>query len=101
MESSLLGTLPSELILCILNFLSPLEMSGFSCTCQRALSLANQKLDTPDGREHYPLGSYTRWTGALISAGRVGYDELLANNGTSSACWASRAAFDDENDSDL
>jgi len=76
-------------------------MSGFSCTCQRALLLVNRKLDTPDGRERYPLESYTSWTGAFIRAGRANYEELLAQNGTSSECWASGAAFDDENDSDL
>lgn len=76
-------------------------MSGFSCTCQRALSLVNQKLDTPDGRERYPLDSYTSWKGAFNKAGRASYEELLAQNGTSSGCWTSAAAFDDENDSDL
>ena len=101
MDSSLLGTLPSELILHMSAFLASLEMSGFSCTCQRALSRVNRKLDTPDGRERYPLESYTSWTGAFIRAGRASYKELLAQNGTSSGCWASGAAFDDENDSDL
>jgi hypothetical protein len=48
MESSPLGTLPPELIFRILDFLDPLEYTGFPCTCQYALSLVNKMLDTPE-----------------------------------------------------
>lgn len=59
MEPNILETLPPELIFHILDFLGPVEMSAFPCTCQHALSLVNQKIDTPDGRERYPLEFYT------------------------------------------
>jgi hypothetical protein len=79
----------------------PREMSGFACVCQRALSLVNRKLDTPKGRQRYPLGTYTSRTGAFIGVGRANLERLLAQNGTTSGCFRSRAPFDDEVDSDL
>ena len=39
MESSLLGTLPSELVFRILAFRGPRDMCGLSCACQRTLWL--------------------------------------------------------------
>jgi hypothetical protein len=52
MESSPLRILPSELISEVLDFIRPHELSGLSCTCQRALWLVNLYLDT------YKFGGY-------------------------------------------
>jgi hypothetical protein len=52
MESSPLRILPSELIFEVLDFIRPHELSGLSCTCQRALWLVNLYLDT------YKFGGY-------------------------------------------
>jgi hypothetical protein len=52
MESSPLRILPSELIFEVLDFIRPHELSGLSCTCQRALWLVNLYLDP------YKFGGY-------------------------------------------
>lgn len=97
MESSPLSALPTELIIRILD---PYDMSGFSCTCQHALSLVNKKLDTPYAREIYPLESCTSYTGAFIRVGNENLERLLALNGTSSNCKFGSGSIS-ENDSDL
>jgi hypothetical protein len=48
MDSSPLATLPVELIFRILDFLSPTEYTGFSCTCRHAVTLVNSKLDNAE-----------------------------------------------------
>jgi hypothetical protein len=52
MESSPLGAIPPELIFQISDFMRPHEVSGLSCTCQRALWLVNLYLDP------YKFGGY-------------------------------------------
>lgn len=99
MESNILEILPTELIFRIFDFMSPREMSGFSCACQCALSLVNQKLDAPEGRQVFPFESYISCTGAFV--GRATLERLLVKNGTTSCCWASGVLYDDENDPDL
>jgi hypothetical protein len=101
MESSPLEALPTELIFRILDFKGPYDMPGLSCVCQRTLWLVNQNLDTLNGRERYPLESCMSRTGAFIRVGNANLERLLALNGTSSGCFRSGAALDDEVDSDL
>jgi hypothetical protein len=64
-----LGCLPTELIFRILDCMDPREYSGLSCTCQRALALTNQKLDTPEAMEGIWRTTYN-WksrTGELVT----------------------------------
>jgi hypothetical protein len=52
MESSnplgALGTLPTELLFRVLDFMHPHQYSGFPCTCTRALLLVNRKLEVAE-----------------------------------------------------
>lgn len=100
-ESSLLAALPTELLLRILDFMGPDEMSGLACACRHVLLLVNQKLDKPEGRQLYPLEFYTSRTCAFIANRRANLERLIAENGTTSGCHALGAFLDDENDSDL
>lgn len=43
-----LGILPPELIFRILDFMLPHQYSGFPCTCRRAVSLVNRKLEVAE-----------------------------------------------------
>jgi hypothetical protein len=52
-----LGTIPTELIFRILDFMHPHQYSGLPCTCQRALVLVNQKLEVGE----YCFTSLTDW----------------------------------------
>jgi hypothetical protein len=79
MESSPLGTLPPELIFRILDFLNPLEYTGFPCTCQHALSLVNHMLDTPENHNFTALDEDRRsWTAAFVQAKRLSLDGSFA-----------------------
>jgi hypothetical protein len=72
MELSPLRSLPPELIFRILDFLDPLEYTGFPCTCQRALSLVNRMLDTPEDRSFTALDEDRRSrTAAFVEAERI------------------------------
>jgi hypothetical protein len=64
-----LGCLPTEIIFRILDFLEPQEYSGLSCTCQRALALTNQKLDTPEAMEgiYRTTDDWKSRTGQLVT----------------------------------
>lgn len=68
MDSSPLGVLPPELIYHVLDFMHPHEYSGLSCTCQRMLSVVNQKLNTPQSREFASLNPYVSRTAAFVKA---------------------------------
>lgn len=101
MKSSLLATLPTELVFRILDFMGPDEMSGLSCACRHSLLLVNLKLDTPEGYQLYPLESYTSCTGAFIAVGGANLERFLAENGSTNGCHAAWAFLDNESDSDL
>jgi hypothetical protein len=89
MESSPLRVLPQELIFQVLEFMEPHEYSGFSCTCQRALSLVNRKLDTPENRR-LDLREFNRsCTAAFVARHRAWIEQLLRENGTTSGCCSS------------
>ena len=75
MCSSPLVALPPELLCHILDFMAPNEYSGFSCTCQDALSIANQKLATPNDYHFTYIRGYWSRTGAYI-VGRHRMDEI-------------------------
>ena len=81
--------------------MGPLEMYAFSCACRRALVPVNEKLDTPEGRKEYPIESCISRTGAFIRAGRSDYERLLAQNGTTSACWDPGVVLNDGDDPDI
>jgi hypothetical protein len=51
MDSSPLGSLPTELLFRIFDFLEPHEFSGFACTCRYAVTLVNKKLDNPKDKQ--------------------------------------------------
>jgi hypothetical protein len=89
MESSTLRVLPQELIFQILEFMEPHEYSGFSCTCQCALSLVNRKLDTPENRGLDPQEFHMSRTAAFVARYRVWIEQFVSLNGTNSACWSS------------
>ena len=74
MDSSPLLMLPTELLFQILDFMSPAEYSGFSCTCRRALTVINEKLDTQEHRHRGSLSSYLSRT-----AGYVEYRRFMSN----------------------
>jgi hypothetical protein len=79
MESSLLGILPPELIFRILDFLDPLEYTGFPCTCQYALALVNKMLDTPEGRGFTAIDKNRKSrTAAFVEAKRLSLDGSFA-----------------------
>ena len=62
-ETSPLGTLeilPPELIFRILDLMHPHDYSGFPCTCRRALSLVNRKLQVAE----YCYTTLTSWKSA-------------------------------------
>jgi hypothetical protein len=102
MESSPLGTLPPELIFRILDTMYPCDYSGFSCVCRRALSLVNQKLDTPEDRDFTSPEFWKSRTGAFVGAQRLFLEGKLApiSDGREgvSICYGPDP---DENDSDL
>jgi hypothetical protein len=73
MASTTLFSLPPEVIFLILDNMHPCEYSGFACTCQRALKLINQKLDTPEYL-HYTTfisGARKSRTAAYIHVHRI------------------------------
>ena len=70
MESSPLRILPPELILRIPDYLHPCDYSGFSCTCKRALSLANRNLDAPQHRGLTSLENRTSRTAVFVEINR-------------------------------
>lgn len=78
MDSSLLATLPIELIFRILDLLEPREYSGFSCTCRHAVTLVNKKLDNPKDQQEL-------WSGFYLLADRRPLQQLLPP-------WKSRTA---------
>jgi hypothetical protein len=104
MDSSPLGTLPPELIFRILDLMIPFQYSGFSCVCQRALSLVNQNFDTPGHRKLTSLEFRKSRTAAFVAIQRTLLDGKLApvneNLGpeTVAICYGPDP---DENDSDL
>ena len=98
MESSLLATLPPELIFPILDFMDSHEMSGLSCAYRCTLLLVDQKLDT-EGRHLDPLKLCTSRTGAFNEFRRVTLERLLAENGATSGCFD--PGYFSDNDSDL
>jgi hypothetical protein len=63
---NLLKILPLELIFLILDFMTPDEYSGFTCTCRDALSLVNQKLVASEPCYPYGLIPWTSRTGDYI-----------------------------------
>jgi hypothetical protein len=67
MRSSPLAVLPPELLCHILDFMAPEEYSGLSCTCQDMLSIANQKLATPNDSHFTFIRDYWSRTGASIA----------------------------------
>lgn len=75
MCSSPLAALPPELLYHILDFMAPNEYSGFSCTGQGMLSIANQKLTTPNDHHFTVIREYWSCTGAYI-AERHRMDEI-------------------------
>jgi hypothetical protein len=104
MEASPLGTLPPELIFRILDLMHPIQYSGFSCVCRRALSLVNQKLDTPRHRKLTSLGSRKSRTAAFVAIQRLYLDGKLPpvddklGSENVAICYGPDP---DENDSDL
>ena len=96
-ESSLLATLPPELIFLILDFMDPHEMAGLSCACRRTLLIVNQKLDA-EGRQLDPLDLYISRTGAFNEFRRANLERLLAENGTTSGCYNPGSFSDDDSD---
>ena len=90
MKSTLLSVLPQELIIEILEFMDPHEYSGLSCTCRFALSLVNEKLDTPEGRRFGFPDNHLSRTAAFVAQHRLWIAKLLEENGWWSGC--SRAA---------
>jgi hypothetical protein len=104
MDSSPLGTLPPELIFRILDLMIPFRYSGFSCVCRRALSLVNQKLDTPKHRKLTSLEFRKSHTAAFVAILRLVLDGKLAwvndklGSENVAICYGSEL---DENDSDL
>jgi hypothetical protein len=78
MDSSPLKTLPPELVFRILDLMSPFQYSGFSCVCRRALSLVNQRLDTPKHRKLTSLESRKSRTAAFVTIQRLFMDGKLA-----------------------
>jgi len=75
MSPTHLFSLPPELIFLILDYMHPCEYSGFTCTCQRALSLINQKLDTAEHVHYetffYGIGERKSRTAAYIKVHRL------------------------------
>ena len=67
-NSGLLDILPPELIFQILDSMEPHEYSGFSCTCRHAVTIVNQKLDTPQSREYASRDPFVSRTAAFVKA---------------------------------
>jgi hypothetical protein len=63
---TLLKIFPLEIMFLILDFMTPDEYSGFTCTCRDALSLVNQKLDTSELCRYHGLIPWTSRTGDYI-----------------------------------
>jgi hypothetical protein len=82
----------------------PFRYSGFSCVCRRALSLVNQKLDTPKHRRLTSLKFRKSRTAAFVAIQRMFLDGKLApvddklGSENVAICYGPDP---DENDSDL
>lgn len=76
-RSSPLAALPPELLYRILDFMDPCEYSGLSCACQSMLSIANQKLSTPENHRIGPPGSYISRTAAFVQLRKAELELLV------------------------
>jgi hypothetical protein len=76
-RSSPLAALPPELLYRILDFMDPCEDSGLSCACQSMLSIANQKLSTPENHRIGPPGSYISRTAAFVQLRKAELELLV------------------------
>jgi hypothetical protein len=63
---NLIKILPLELIFLILDFMTPDEYSGFTCTCRDALALVNRKPVASEPCYRYGLIPWTSRTGDYI-----------------------------------
>jgi hypothetical protein len=65
-RSNLLKVFPLEIIFLILDFMTPDEYSGLTCTCRDALSMVNQKHIATEPCYPYGLIPWTSRTGDYI-----------------------------------
>jgi hypothetical protein len=95
---NLLKIFPLEILFLILDFMTPDEYSGFTCTCRDALALVNQKLVASKPCYPYGLMPWTSRTGDYIRIQRS-IREMLQEFEMSASC----AGYHDldESDSDL
>jgi hypothetical protein len=96
---NLIKILPLELIFLILDFMTPDEYSGFTCTCRDALSLVNQKLETSELCRYYGLIPWTSRTGDYIRIQRR-IQESLQETEIGLTCIFPNINYD-EDDADL
>jgi hypothetical protein len=95
---NLLKVFPLEIIFLVLDFMTPDEYSGFTCTCRDALSMVNQKLETSELCRYYGLIPWTSRTGDYIRIQRS-IREMLQEFEISRSCVGYYNI--DESDSDL
>jgi hypothetical protein len=95
---NLLKVFPLEIIFLVLDFMTPDEYSGFTCTCRGALALVNQKLETSELCRFHGLIPWTSRTGDYIRVQRS-IREMLRDYEIGPSCIGYHVL--DESDSDL
>ena len=87
-QSSALGTLPVEVFYHVLDFMTPDEYSGLSCTCRGMLQAVHRKLDAPQSYRIAPAESCMSWTASFVELRRIELEWLIRENGTTSGCYS-------------